>query len=82
MYSWSERNSEIEFLLAADEEVIPVEVKSGLRTRSQSLRQFRLKYSPRQTIKSSGHPLATGDGSLMHVPLYYAAQIPCWLKNV
>jgi predicted AAA+ superfamily ATPase len=82
LYSWSERNSEIEFLLAADEEVIPVEVKSGLRTRSQSLRQFRLKYSPRQTVKISGHPLAAGDGSLMHVPLYYAAQIPGWLKNV
>jgi len=80
LYSWSERNSEIEFLLAVDEEVIPVEVKSGLRTRSQSLRQFRLKYSPLRAIKISGHPLATGDGSLVHVPRYYAAKVPSWLS--
>ena len=78
LYSWSERNSEIEFLLACGEDVIPVEVKSGLRTRSQSLRQFRLKYSPRQAIKISGHPLDAGNESLLHVPLYYAGHIPGW----
>ena len=81
LYSWSERNSEIEFLLASDEEVIPVEVKSGLRTRSQSLRQFRLKYNPRRTVKISGHPLSAGDSSLMHVPLYYAAKVPDLLRQ-
>lgn len=79
LYSWSERNSEIEFLLAAEGNVIPVEVKSGLRTRSQSLRQFLLKYGPQRAIKVSGKPLALGDGPLLSVPLYYASRIPGWL---
>ncbi len=81
LHSWSERNSEIEFLVAAGGDVIPVEVKSGLRTRSQSLRQFRLKYGPRMAVKISAHPLDTSNESLMHVPLYYAGRVPGWLKG-
>ncbi len=76
LYSWTERNSEIEFLIASGSDVIPVEVKSGLRTRSQSLRQFLLKYEPSQAIKVSGKPLASLKGSLLNIPLYYAGRIP------
>ena len=76
LYSWMERNSEIEFLLSSDDEVVPVEVKSGLRTRSQSLRQFRKKYNPDHVIKISAKPLSIEDNGQINVPLYYAGRVP------
>ena len=76
LYSWSERNSEIEFLLTFDDQVVPVEVKSGLRTRSQSLRQFCLKYNPQIAIKISAKPLLFGGNTLINVPLFYAGRVP------
>lgn len=75
LYSWSERNSEIEFLLSSDNGIVPVEVKSGIRTRSKSLQQFRLKYNPTQVIKISGKPLSTEDETFINVPLYYAGYV-------
>lgn len=66
------RNSEIEFLLSSDSGIVPAEVKSGIRTRSKSLQQFRLKYNPAQTIKISGKPLAIEGDTFVNVPLYYA----------
>ena len=74
--SWSERNSEIEFLLSMNGGVVPIEVKSGIRTRSKSLQQFRLKYNPKRTIKISGKPLSMKDETLVNVPLYYAGHVP------
>ena len=76
LYSWSERNSEIEFLLSLDDEVVPVEVKSGLRTRSQSLCQFRKKYNPHSSIIISGKPCFSSKGNPINIPLYYAGFVP------
>jgi len=76
LYSWRERNSEIEFLLDDNGSVIPVEVKSGLRTRSQSLRQFFIKYAPKQAIRISAKPLAVSDKPVLDIPLYYAGKVP------
>ena len=78
LYSWSERNSEIEFLLTMNGGVVPVEVKSGIRTRSKSLQQFRLKYNPKRSIKISGKPLSMKDETLVNVPLYYAGYVPAF----
>ncbi len=75
LYSWNERNSEIEFLLSADDAIIPVEVKAGTRTRAQSLRQFFIKYAPQQAIKISANPLAVTEKAVIDIPLYYAARI-------
>ncbi|VGO14906.1 hypothetical protein PDESU_03476 [Pontiella desulfatans] len=75
LYSWSERNSEIEFLMDWGGEVVPVEVKSGLRTKAQSLRRFILKYNPRHVIKISAKPLEVSNETLINVPLYYAGRL-------
>jgi len=75
LYSWAERNSEIEFLLERDGEIIPVEVKSGSRTKAQSLRQYLLKYSPRRAIKVSGKPLSSPEGPIFNIPLYSSGRV-------
>jgi len=76
LYSWSERNSEIEFLRVGDENIIPVEVKSGTRTQAKSLGQFIKKYSPVKAITLTGRPLNKAPGlKVTNYPLYLAGKI-------
>ncbi|MCL6271789.1 ATP-binding protein [Sansalvadorimonas sp. 2012CJ34-2] len=76
-YSWEFRQAEIEFLYKTDDgEVIPVEVKSGSRTKAKSLRTYIERYSPSRTLKLIG---SVGSGNQeennMTWPLYYAARL-------
>ncbi|WP_113907618.1 ATP-binding protein [Aliidiomarina celeris] len=72
-YSWSDARAEIEFI-ASDSEgnVIPIEVKSGKRTRARSLQSYITKCAPTKTIKLTG---TRGSGALENrhlvYPLYY-----------
>ncbi len=71
-YSWSERNSEIEFIHKTKMgDLIPVEVKSGKRTRAKSLGVFSEKYSPVRTVKLAGTVGGSNDVHLVW-PLYFA----------
>ena len=72
-YSWHDARAEIEFLLTDDaENIIPLEVKSGRRTRAKSLASYKQKCAPKLTVK-----LTATQGSEMTektdlvVPLYY-----------
>ncbi|MCC5854100.1 MAG: ATP-binding protein [Idiomarina sp.] len=73
-YSWNDARAEIEFI-ASDQEgrIIPIEVKSGTRTRARSLQSYIQKCSPEKTIKLTG---TQGSGPLETThfvyPLYYA----------
>ena len=71
-YSWSEGQSEIEFLYPTRRgDIVPVEVKSETRTRARSLRAYRERYQPSRTLKLIGR--AGGhDRQDMVWPLYYA----------
>jgi len=63
----------VEFLhRCRDGEIVPVEVKSGARTRSRSLRSYVERYEPRRAIKLIGGPGGEGDGRVETWPLYYA----------
>ena len=72
-HSWAEGQSEIEFLhRCRDGEIIPVEVKSGARTRARSLRAYVERYAPRYTVKLTG---TVGkwpeEGTNLVWPVYY-----------
>ena len=75
-YSWNDARAEIEFI-AADKEgnVIPIEVKSGKRTRAKSLQSYITKCEPVKTIKLTG---TRGSDSLetksFVYPLYFTEQ--------
>ena len=54
-FSWSDARAEIEFILADNAgHVIPLEVKSGKRTRARSLQSYIEKCDPIKTIKLTG----------------------------
>lgn len=74
LYSWTERNSEIEFLKNLDNEIVPIEVKSGYQTQAKSLKQFLIKYSPKKAIKLSANQYSRS-GSVVNLPLYLAGKL-------
>ncbi|PKM18117.1 MAG: AAA family ATPase [Gammaproteobacteria bacterium HGW-Gammaproteobacteria-15] len=74
-FSWSDARAEIEFILADGAgNIIPLEVKSGKRTKARSLQSYIEKCNPVKTIKLTG---TQGSGPLeqQHLvyPLYYTA---------
>lgn len=73
-YSWSDARAEIEFIISDQQgRLVPLEVKSGKRTRAKSLQSYIDKCHPNKTIKLTGTQ-GSGPEENMHwvMPLYYA----------
>ena len=78
-YSWQQARSEIEFIhQCRDDTLIPVEVKSGSRTRARSLRSYIERYNPSQAIILAGRQHSNANHSTHIWPLY-DAQFICEL---
>ncbi len=72
-FSWQEGKSEMEFIWkSGDGEFYPLEVKSGKRTKAQSLRVYKEKYKPNKTIKLIGGR-GSEDPNTIVWPLYYVS---------
>ena len=72
-YYWNpDQWTEVDFIMQdAEGEVVPIEVKSGDRTGSKSLKKLREKYSPRVSVRISSKNFGYEDG-LCSIPLYAA----------
>lgn len=83
-FSWGDARAEIEFV-ATDKQgnVLPIEVKSGKRTRAKSLDSYITKCQPIKTIKLTGtqgsSPLETKN---IVLPLYYTEYAATQYLNV
>ncbi len=76
LYSWTERNSQIEFLTNKDSKIIPLEVKAGIRTQAKSLQQYIQKYSPDEAIiLSKKNLMGKKDSVVKYVPLYMVGSL-------
>lgn len=74
-YSWTSARAEIEFIQTdVQGNIIPIEVKSGKRTRARSLESYVKKCAPLKTIKLTG---TQGSSALekknLVYPLYFTA---------
>jgi len=76
-FSWADARAEIEFLISNERgQIVPVEVKSGRRTRAKSLQSYINKCKPHKTIKltgTQGSPATEKEHIVM--PLYYAKYV-------
>jgi len=77
-FSWNDARAEIEFILTTEEgDIVPVEVKSGKRTRAKSLASYIEKCAPSKTFKLTG---TQGSSALEQtnivMPLYYTQHLP------
>jgi predicted AAA+ superfamily ATPase len=61
--------SELDFVLQKGNEIIPIEVKTGTRTKSKSLNLFVAKYKPAYAIRISAKNFGFENG-IKSVPLY------------
>jgi len=72
-YGWAEARAEVEFLhQTRDGDIIPVEVKSGGRSRARSLSSYIQRYAPGRAITLTASPRAVGSGIVHNWPLYEA----------
>jgi predicted AAA+ superfamily ATPase len=70
LYYWnSEGKAEVDFVLQKGTEVIPIEVKKGLRNRSKSLGVFVEKYKSPYSIRISAKNFGF-ENNIKSVPLY------------
>ncbi|WP_428243065.1 DUF4143 domain-containing protein [Gynuella sp.] len=72
-YSWHDVHAEIEFIITTDGgNIVPIEVKSGKRTRAKSLAPYIEKCAPDKTFKLTGtQGSSTSEHSNIVMPLYY-----------
>ncbi|MBS0620404.1 MAG: ATP-binding protein [Verrucomicrobia bacterium] len=70
LYYWaSEGTAEVDFLIEADHEIYPLEVKGGSSQKKKSLLVYDQKYSPPKLLRASSMNLKH-DGALYNYPLY------------
>ncbi|GAB1414816.1 ATP-binding protein [Paludibacter sp.] len=69
-FTFENSKYEIDFLLQTpDDNIIPVEVKSGENLRAKSFNRFYQKYKPQNAIRTSSNPYKQEDW-LINLPLY------------
>ena len=61
--------AEIDFIMQYRSEIVPIEVKSGKRTQSKSLKVYMEEYHPKMAVRTSLQNLGF-DGILHSIPLY------------
>jgi len=72
LFYWaSENTSELDFVLQNDMDIIGVEVKKGIKTRSRSLSVFTQKYAPAYSIRFSEKNFGA-EGNVRAIPHYAA----------
>jgi predicted AAA+ superfamily ATPase len=70
LYYWtSEGIAELDFVLQKGDEIIAIEVKTGMRTKSKSLNMFVEKYKPAYSIRISAKNFGF-ENNIKSVPLY------------
>jgi hypothetical protein len=78
LYCWQEGEAEVEFIRSSGNAIIPIEVKSGTRTKSRSLGEYISRYHPPVAIKLSAKPMSFDQNrKILNLPLALAH----WVKS-
>jgi len=73
-FFWKSGNTaEVDFIIQSSADIVPIEVKSEINVRAKSLAEYRKKYSPRASVKTSMKPLSCGEVTC--IPLYLIAEL-------
>jgi predicted AAA+ superfamily ATPase len=73
--------AEVDFVLQLSDGVYPLEVKSGINTRSRSLGVYKSMYHPAASIRMSMNSMTVQNGDI-DLPLYAVRAIPAILLDV
>jgi len=79
-YYWKSGNTaEVDFIIYHNTRVVPVEVKSERNNKSKSLAEYRKKYNPEISVKTSMSNVTYGE--VRHIPLYLLWLIDKYLSD-
>jgi len=81
-YYWGrdKGEAELDFIIQWKNEIVPIEIKSGIRKKSKSLNVYAQMYNPKHAVRSSLRNYGKTD-SLYSVPLYMIANLNSVLKS-
>lgn len=81
VYYFSGDNSriEIDFIIALESTVYPIEVKAEDNLKGKSLKLFRAEHSLPLAVRLSMSPYRQQD-QLVNIPLFAAPSLPCWIE--
>ena len=79
-YYWSSGNTaEVDFIIHSGSEIVPIEVKSERNVKSRSLAEYRKKYTPKYSAKTSMKHETDGD-EVLNILLYLVSQMAGFMK--
>ena len=79
LFYWSSKSdAEIDFISLLDDNIVPIEVKSGYSRRKKSLQSYNKKYSPKYLIRISPREFDISD-NFFNIPIYEAGS---WKKRI
>lgn len=80
-YYWSSGNiAEVDFIIQSGAEIVPIEVKSERNVKARSLSEYRKKYTPRYSVKTSMKHETNGE-EVLNIPLYLISRMESFTKN-
>lgn len=80
-YYWNSGNSaEVDFVIQCGKEIVPIEVKSEKNVKAKSLAEYRKKYQPAISVKTSMRIETTGK-EVLNIPLYLISSIKQIITN-
>lgn len=69
-YYWCSGNkAEVDFIIQVGADIVPIEVKSEANVKARSLAEYRKKYEPQISVKTSMKPNLS-EGGAWNIPLY------------
>ena len=71
--------AEVDFIVQRGAEIIPIEVKSEKNVKARSLAEYRKKYEPKYSVKTSMRSETNGVG-VLNIPLYLIGQLNNFLE--
>lgn len=75
-YYWNSGNTaEVDFIVQSDISIIPIEVKAEQNVKARSLAEYRKKYAPPVSVKTSMKDDISGK-EVRYIPLYLIASMP------
>ena len=79
-YYWSSGNTaEIDFIIQSATEIVPIEVKSERNVKARSLSEYRKKYTPKYSVKTSMKHETDGE-EVLNIPLYLISRMANFTK--
>lgn len=79
-YYWSSGNTaEVDFIIQSGTEIVPIEVKSERSVKARSLAEYRKKYTPKYSVKTSMKHETDGE-EVLNIPLYLISRMTNFMK--